>query len=176
MPEVTAITAAYNSSSTLKCALKSLCDQSYRDFEAWIVGDACTDDSEQVVTGFRDPRLHWFNLSRHFGSQSGPNNEGLRRARGKYIAYLGHDDLWFPWHLENLITTTERSQADFVHSMTAWIHPSRPVEAGGVPAVKRSYAHRFVAPSSWLHRREVIESCGEWPSPEGQIGGIDFIF
>jgi glycosyltransferase involved in cell wall biosynthesis len=77
-------------------------------------GDACTDDSAELVASYRDPRLHWFNLPTNSGYQSAPHNEGLRRARGRYVAYLNHDDLWLPNHLERLVaalgpTVTARS-------------------------------------------------------------------
>lgn len=104
MAAVTVITAAFNCSRTLKCALASLRDQSFADFEALIVGDCCTDDSECIVRGFGDERFHWVNLPNHAGTQSAANNEGLRRARGEYIAYLGQDDLWLPWHLATLVS------------------------------------------------------------------------
>ena len=175
MPAVTVITAAYNSSRTLKCALASLRDQTFTDFEAWIVGDCCTDDSECVVQGFADKRFHWVNLPEHAGTQSAPNNEGLRRASGEYIAYLGQDDLWLPWHLASLVSMIESAAADFVHAVTAWIAPEE-MRAAGAPGVTGTYATRFVPPSSWLHRREVAEKYGPWPNPQGQIGGVDFIF
>src|SRR5262245_39979017 len=118
-PLVTVITATFNSSATLKCALKSVLHQDLTDFEVWIVGDACTDDSAEVVNGFGDPRLHWTNLPRNSGNQSVPNNEGLRRACGRYIAYLGHDDLWWPRHLSGLVSFIEQSGADLVHALAA---------------------------------------------------------
>jgi glycosyltransferase involved in cell wall biosynthesis len=175
MPAVTVITAAYNSSRTLKCALGSLRDQTFADFEAWIVGDCCTDDSERIVRGFRDERFNWLNLSQHAGTQSTPNNEGLRRAGGRYIAYLGQDDLWLPWHLAALVATLESAAADFAHAVTAWIGPDGPMWAVGAPGIKRTYATRFIPPSSWLYRREVVGMCGPWPDPQGQIGGVDFV-
>ena len=166
----------YNSSQTLRCALRSLCRQTFADFEAWVVGDACTDDSEQVVASCADSRLHWTNLIQHFGCQSWPNNEGLRRARGRYIAYLGHDDLWFPWHLASLVTTIEQTGADFVHAAAALMDRTGPVGMLGAPGGKRSYAYRVVVPSSWLHRREIVENCGGWQDPQGQISAVDSLF
>jgi glycosyltransferase involved in cell wall biosynthesis len=176
MPRVTVIVAAYNCGHTLKCALTSLCDQTYTDFEAWVVGDCCTDESEQVVASFCDARLNWTNLPQRVGSQSGPNNEGLRRARGEYIAYLGQDDLWFPWHLQSLVTTMEQTNADFVHAVIAGMAPTRPPEGCGAPDGRRSYASRFVPPSGWLHRHEVFETCGPWPLPGDLVEGMDFVF
>lgn len=175
MPQVSVIVSTYNSSRTLTCALRTLCRQSFTDFEAWIVGDACTDDSEQAVAACADPRLHWFNLPQRVGYQSGPNNEGLRRAQGNYIAYLGHDDLWFPWHLDHLVATIQTG-ADFVHSAAALVSPQGIVQAYGAPEARRSYANRGVTPSSWLHRRQIVEISGFWPPAEHQFTNIDALF
>ena len=89
------IVATYNSRVTLACALDSVRRQDCQDFEVWVVGDACTDGSHEVVEALGDPRFHWINRETNSGSQSAPNAEGLRHARGRYVAYLGHDDLWF---------------------------------------------------------------------------------
>src|SRR4029453_18799999 len=98
-PSVSVIIAAYNWSSVLRCAIASVLRQTFTDFELWVVGDACTDDSEAVARSFGDPRVHWHNLERNSGSQWAPNNAGAVRARGEYIAYLGQDALWDPRHL-----------------------------------------------------------------------------
>jgi Glycosyl transferase family 2 len=95
-PLVTVITVTFNSSRTLQFTLDSPLNQDFQAFEAWVVGDTCTDESETVVTSFGDRRLYWTNLPENSGSHGGPNNEGLQRARGRYIAYLGHNDLWCP--------------------------------------------------------------------------------
>lgn len=176
MPKVTVILAAYNCSQVLKCALSSLRNQTYEDFEALVIGDCCTDDSEQVVAGFCDPRLKWANLPERVGSQSGPNNEGLRLARGEYIAYLGQDDLWFPWHLQSLVTTLEETNADFVHAVVALLSENRPAEGKGAPNGMRSYGSRYVPPSGFMHRRSIIEAAGFWPAPGNIIIGVDAMF
>ena len=87
-PTVTIIIATYNKMSTLRYAIESVLWQSFADFECLVIGDGCTDGSEEVVAGFNDPRLYWNNLTRNSGHQSAPTNEGLRRARGEYISYL----------------------------------------------------------------------------------------
>jgi glycosyltransferase involved in cell wall biosynthesis len=176
MPTVTVIIAAYNCSHALKCALTSVLGQTYHDFEVWVVGDCCTDDSQQIVASFCEPRLHWFNLPQRVGSQSGPNNEGLRRAQGEYVAYLGQDDLWFPWHLESLVTRIEETNADFVHALLAVLRPDHGAEGFGAPGAADSYRCRFIPPSGWLHRRKIIERCGHWPLPDKLSGTVDFVF
>src|SRR4051794_21497299 len=97
-PLVTVICPTYNRKATLEWALRSVLNQGLNGFEVWVIGDGCTDGSEEVVIALNDPRLNWLNLPVNTGSQTEPNNEGLRRAQGRYISFIGHDDLWFPWH------------------------------------------------------------------------------
>ena len=106
-PIVTVIIPTYNSSGTLRLSLETVLQQDFTDYEIWVIGDNCSDDSEAVVMSFRDKRVQWINLSVNSGTPSVPRNEGLRRARGRFIAYLGHDDLWFPWHLSQLVDCIE---------------------------------------------------------------------
>lgn len=163
-PLVSIIIATYNSSETLRLTLESVLNQDSTHFEVWVVGDCCTDDTESVVTALIDSRVNWINLPRNTGSQAEPNNEGLRRARGRYIAYVGHDDLWFPSHLSGLLAFIERTGADFVHALAVRIGPSGPVNVVGPPSAGRTYECHTVPPSSWLHRSEIIEDCGLWRS------------
>src|SRR5689334_3630760 len=87
-PSVSIIIATYNRANVLRYAIESVRWQTCTDWELWVVGDACTDDTEQVVRSFEDPRIHFLNLPKNVGDQSGPNNEGVRRSRGKFLAYL----------------------------------------------------------------------------------------
>lgn len=173
-PRITVIIATYNSSATLRCALLSLLAQDCTDFEAWVVGDCCTDDSGEVVTSLGDARLKWTNLPTNSGSQGAPNNEGLRRARGRYIAYLGHDDLWWPWHLSGLARCLETTSADLVHPLIAIYLPGSAHQMIGPPGQGRTYADHFVPPSGWLHRREVVEEVGGWGDHRRLARGVDF--
>src|SRR5256714_13138994 len=116
-PRVTVIIATYNWSSVLPYSIGSVLRQTFTDFELLVVGDGCTDDSEQVVAAIGDPRVRWINLPANHRQQSAPNNEGLRQARGEIIAYLGHDDLWLPHHLEVLVGALDREAADGVFGM-----------------------------------------------------------
>ena len=147
-PRATVVMATYNWSSVLPFSIASALEQTFTDFELLVIGDGCTDDSERVVTAIRDPRVRWINIPR-FGHQSGPNNEGLRQARGEFIAYLGHDDLWLPHHLEVLISALDAG-ADVVHSTVAMVGPDG-----------RMMAWTLV-PSSLMHRRSMTERIGGW--------------
>lgn len=126
------IVATYNRSRVLSQAIASVRRQTMTDWELIVVGDHCTDDSADIVASFHDPRITFVNLPVNAGEQSGPNNEGLRRARGRFIAYLNHDDMFFPDHLERAVAWLEREAADFVWSPVLLVEPtsSEDQEAG----------------------------------------------
>jgi GT2 family glycosyltransferase len=159
-PRVSVIIATYNRSGTLRYAIASVLGQTMQDFELLVVGDGCTDDSEAVVTAYNDPRIRWINLPENSGHQSAPNNRGLQEARGEFIAYLGHDDLWLKHHLEFSVQSLDQSGAAFAHSLMLRIAnsdgdlevPIFPDPGNGI----------FAPPSCTIHRRTVVERIGGW--------------
>ena len=163
-PLVTVVIATYNWSSVLHYAIQSVLWQTFQDWELLVIGDACTDDSEQVVVSFGDPRIHWHNLPENSGSQSGPNNKGIELARGRYVAYLGHDDLWYFDHLEKLVGAMRETGCDFSFSITAIVRPN-PDENIVLYGLSSSgqYEHGvFAPPSSWMHKTSLVDEIGGW--------------
>ena len=159
MPRVTVIIATYNWSSVLPYSIGSVIRQRFTDWELLVVGDACTDDSAAVVAqvkrehGLDDERIRWFNLPTNAGSQYAPNNAGIREARGELIAYLGHDDLWLPHHLEVLVAALDAG-ADVPYSAVRWIAPE-----GGIAPFPPDAC---ISPVSVLHRRADVLAIGGW--------------
>jgi glycosyltransferase involved in cell wall biosynthesis len=157
-PLVTVIIAAYNRSEVLRFALASALAQTYRRLEVLVVGDACTDDSEQVVADADDPRVRWMNLERNTGSQAGPNNAGLDAARGELIAYLGQDDLWRPDHVALLVADLERSGADATSTTMMSVWP-RPVPARGFSSPAPG---EYIGISALMHTAAAGRAAGGW--------------
>ncbi len=102
-PEVTVITATWNRGRHIVPTVRSVLAQRDVEFEYLVIGDALDDDTETHLREIGDPRLRFVNLQRRSGTQSGPNNAGLDRARAPIAAYCGHDDIWAPDHLRNLV-------------------------------------------------------------------------
>lgn len=161
-PTVTVIIATYNKRQPLQYAIESVLWQTFTDFECWVIGDACTDGSEEVVARIDDRRVHWFNLPENSGYQSAPTNEGLRRAKGKYIAYLNDDDIWLPNHLQVLVQDLEKHNADFVYSIIERFSTDldRHVDAPNYPE-----APRPPEASATLHHNSVVDNLGFWKMP-----------
>lgn len=121
---VTVLVATFHRPSALRCALFSILQQTLLPQEILVIGDACEDETEEVVASFADPRIRFHNLPKRCGDQSAPTNYGIARARGEYIAFLSQDDLWFPDHLEKMVSKIEQTQADFVYAMQLDADPS----------------------------------------------------
>lgn len=161
-PLVSVVTATYNWSEVLRWAIRSVRAQSYPRWEMIVVGDACTDDSGEVVASFQDPRIRWHNRDRNAGSQSQPNNDGIALARGELIAYLGHDDLWAPDHLTRLVAARRAADSDVAFAISEVIGPpgSGMRNLSGLKA--NGYQGGHLPPSALLHRRSLAERIGGW--------------
>jgi len=99
-PKITVLIGTYNRPGYLKEAIASVVNQTMDDWELLVMNDGGVDVG-YVVDSFGDPRITYFNddVNRGFTVRL---NFGLKKARGKYIAYLGDDDLYYPHHLEVL--------------------------------------------------------------------------
>lgn len=171
-PLVSVVVATYDRSNVLRLAIESVLRSTFVDWELLVIGDACTDDSAEVVASFGDPRISFTNLATHFGEQSGPNQVGCAMARGRYLAYLNHDDLWFPDHLETAVNHLESSAADLVFAPIAAVAPLGAVELAsgasprftlhGATLSGRYEPYLFVPASAWVLRRELASALGPW--------------
>ncbi len=122
-PAVSIVAATYNRPAVLAFAIRSVLKQEFSDWELIVVGDRCAEATGELVASFADPRIRYINLARNWGEQSGPNNVGIARARGKYIAFLNQDDCWFPDHLRAATEWLEACGADAVVARSATVVP-----------------------------------------------------
>jgi glycosyltransferase involved in cell wall biosynthesis len=105
-PVFSIVMPAYNTGSMIETGIRSVLLQSRDDFELIVVDDGSTDDTEELVRSFSDPRVHLIQQA-----NSGPSaarNAGLERARGRLVSMLDSDDLLLPRYLEVMAASLER--------------------------------------------------------------------
>lgn len=118
MPAVSVITPSYKSKKFIYETLNSIRNQSYSDFEVIVVDDASPDNSADYISSvLPDERFKLIRLERNVGAAEA-RNVGLRAAKGRYIAFLDADDLWFPRKLEKQLEFMREKDAAF--SFTAY--------------------------------------------------------
>lgn len=168
-PAFSIVLSTWNRGRHIVPTIRSVLHQTFTDYELLIVGDCCDDDTEAAVRPFLSERVLWRNLPQWHGNQYGPNNAGIEMARGRYIAYLGHDDLWAPDHLAAL-EQAFRSDPAASFVMSGCICYGNP--GSGEHSIIAMFdegelkVDQFYPPSSFAHRREAVERAGPWRSPE----------
>lgn len=101
IPLVSVIIPTFNNASLIGETLDGARRQTFGDFEVIVVDDGSTDDTARVVKEF-DPKVLYF-----YQTNRGPaaaRNKGVGLARGEYIAFCDHDDVWNDRHLEVLLS------------------------------------------------------------------------
>jgi glycosyltransferase involved in cell wall biosynthesis len=174
-PLISIIIATYNASYVLKYAIQSVLDSSYENFELLVIGDCCTDDTEECVKSFEDERVHFFNLEKNSGQQATPNNVGLKKARGKYIAFLNQDDLFFPNHLDLCLNFIQSTDHQIVCVPYLSIPPcsDESLKSGdfdvhlfGFRANGEYTPVNFHVASSWFFEKSILETVGYWKTEQ----------
>lgn len=100
-PVFSVVIPAYNSGGFVIKTLECLSAQDFKDFEAVIINDGSSDNTQEVIKGFisAHPDLNLRLINQENRGIAGARNRGIKEAKADYIAFLDHDDLWHPQKL-----------------------------------------------------------------------------
>ena len=98
-PKVSVCSQVLNSSEGLKVMVKSVIDQTFKDWELVIVDDGSTEDLKAVVDAFNDSRIRLIRLDENVGVPKGINI-AMKEAKGDYIGLLAADEFITPDKLQ----------------------------------------------------------------------------
>jgi len=105
--KATIIITSFNKEAFLKEAIESALNQSYDNFELLIIDDGSTDNSQQVIKEFQDPRITTI-----FKENEGvikTRNRAIKEAKGQYIVQLDGDDILGKDFLQKTIPEIENN-------------------------------------------------------------------
>jgi len=103
MPQVSVIIPTKNRQQFIGRAIKSVLAQTYQDFEILVVDDGSTDQTQEVLKTFPDPRISVFHHEHSCGGAAA-RNTGIASSGGRYIAFLDDDDEWLPEKLARQVS------------------------------------------------------------------------
>lgn len=107
MPLVTVALQFFNAERTLAEAVRSILNQTFKDWELLLQDDGSTDGSLDVARGFREPRVRVLSdgINRKRPARI---NEGISLATGGYFALMDADDVAYPDRLARQVSFLER--------------------------------------------------------------------
>ncbi len=106
-PLVSVVMPARDAGGTISLSIRSICDQTFHDWELLVVDDGSTDDTNMIVAEHRsvDPRVRLIH-----GDGSGEpsaRNTGIAAAKGAWLAMMDADDVARPERLERQLEFVE---------------------------------------------------------------------
>ena len=113
---VSIIMPSYNTAKFISETIESVLAQTYPNWELIIVDDCSTDDTDAVVCPYLvDDRIRYIKNEKNRGAAVS-RNRALREAKGKWVAFLDSDDLWFPEKLEKQISFMKKNDYHFSYT------------------------------------------------------------
>ena len=177
-PLISVIIPSYNHQAFIGAAIDSVLQQTYQHFELIVIDDHSSDRSLEVIEKYQDPRIKLDQHAHNIGA-SETINEGIRQARGDYIAILNSDDVFMPNRLARLLEVAQQESAAFIttdvelidktgeivrdknHYWIQWVDELRARYASSGDIVQAILAGNFfISTSNFFIHRTVFERIG----------------
>lgn len=115
---VSIIMPAYNCADYISESIKSVQNQSYRNWELIVADDNSTDGTVDTVRSMAadDNRIHLLETDINLVGPAAARNRAINAAQGDYIAFLDSDDIWYPDKLSRQISFMEQMGYDFTYT------------------------------------------------------------
>jgi glycosyltransferase involved in cell wall biosynthesis len=95
--KISVVVPTFNRAKYLPSSIGSVLNQTFQDWELIVVDDGSTDNTQEVVESFNDPRITY--VYQENAERSAARNNGIKHAKGEWICFLDSDDEYNPLHL-----------------------------------------------------------------------------
>ena len=114
---VSIIVPYFKKSNYIESCVKSILDQTYKNFEILIINDECTTDSNFFLRkiSFLDKRIKIINNKKNFGAGIS-RNIGISKSKGNFLAFIDADDMWKKSKLKSQINLMIKNNYLFTHT------------------------------------------------------------
>ena len=163
---VDVIIPTFNRATTLDRAIQSVLNQTYKNYQLFIVDDGSTDDTQELLSRYSEhPQITLLKQSNQ--GVSAARNLAVKNSNSPWISFLDSDDEWLPQKLEKQIFfLTQSPECRFLHSEEIWIrsgvrvNPKLKHNKGLIDLFKRSLEFCLISPSTVIMKRDLFIQYG----------------
>jgi len=133
-PLFSVIIPTYNRASFIRKTVESVTAQKFDDFEIIIIDDGSTDNTEEVLSGITDSRIHYIKTVN--AERGAARNAGVKKAVGAYMTFLDSDDLLYPNHLSTAFSFIQTNKEAVIFHLAYAIHDQMNGTSQRMPVIK----------------------------------------
>ncbi len=183
----------YRGGAFLAAAIDSVLSQTYPHFEIWVLDDNSPDNTQAIVEGYSDARIHYLRNPKNLGPE-GNWNRCLEVAQGTYFKLLPHDDLLEADCLQRQVAVLEADTSNEIALvfgargiidpqgrtfLTRGLARTGPGRISGTALIRRSVragTNVIGEPGNGLVRRALCQEIGGYDATFPYVVDLDYWF
>jgi glycosyltransferase involved in cell wall biosynthesis len=181
-PPLTVILPAHNAEATIAPAIVSTLNQTFTDFELWVLENGSNDRTAEIARSFTDPRVTVFELGPV--GVGGAMQYAIENASSEWLGRMDADDLMFPNRLEVEMDFIRRNpEVAFVGTACAYLTPYNHIIEAVLPSGTRKVTKddlalnkRFFGDPSIVFNRHVAMAAGGADLEFSKVDGVPLLF
>ncbi|KKP95275.1 MAG: Glycosyl transferase family 2 [Candidatus Moranbacteria bacterium GW2011_GWD2_36_12] len=179
--KVSVIIPTWNRGYIIEKTIQSVLNQTMSDLEILVCDDGSTDDTYEKVSAIKDPRIRWIPGGRG-GRPAIPRNNGIREAKGEWLAFLDSDDEWLPEKLEKQLKLIEKENVKAASSDALRLIPGQGIIGNYLSFKKNRISFddmlkvNEIITSSTIVHRSLFDEAGGFPEDEALKTIEDYAF
>jgi teichuronic acid biosynthesis glycosyltransferase TuaG len=128
-PLVSVIMPAYNAEKHIEESIQSVINQTFKTWELIIVDDGSTDKTSNIIKKQTELDERIFYYYQENSKQGRARNYGISKSKGKYIAFLDADDIWFANKLDQQLISIQEKNVELVFSDAITFNNSNEIDS-----------------------------------------------
>ena len=182
-PIVSVIIPTYNRGYCIKRTIDSVLNQSFKDFNIFVIDNNSIDNTEEIINSYKNPKIIYKKISNR-GVIAASRNKGIFLSQSKYIAFLDSDDWWKPDKLKISIECLENGNDFICHGLEIFRSKNKTKKSKeytkNTYKLKNPYFNSFlkngntIETSSIVLRRDIISSLGGFHECISLSGSEDY--
>lgn len=160
--KIDVIIPTYNRAHFIERSITSVLNQSYKNFELYLIDDGSTDNTKEVVAPFLAlDNFHY--LKKENQGVSAARNFGIKNSNSPWVSFLDSDDEWLSHKLQEQACAIQNSpELSFFHSNEIWmrngvrVNLPKKFDKGHHGLIERSLEMCLISPSTVIIKRDLL--------------------